>query len=113
MACAYSGVTLTPGRYQTCVWSAGGNAFFAEERSYFENGGPASASGIVNGPLTSPNVAMATSPGNSTYQLGASFPYPATFDSSDFGENRWVDVEVTPAAGPPSAGSGTILSFLP
>ncbi len=113
VACGYSGITLPPGRYKTCVWSAGGNAFFAEQRSYFGNGGPASASGIVNGPLTSPNVALATSPGNSSYQLGAGFPYPDTFDAGDMGENRWVDVEVTPIPVAAPAGSGTMLSFFP
>ena len=39
--------------------------------------------------------------GNSTYQVNdasntGTFLYPDTFDSSDDGEVRWVDVEVTP-----------------
>ena len=79
--------------------------------------GPATApDGIRNGPLYSPNVASASSAqsngtvaeipvgtnvrGNSTYQVNDSsnsgtFLYPDTFDSSDNGEVRWVDVEVT------------------
>ena len=73
--------------------------------------------GISNGPLSSPGVARAASaqsngsvaaipvgtnvPGNSTYQVNdgsntGTFLYPDTFDSSDSGETRWVDVEVTP-----------------
>jgi len=73
--------------------------------------------GISNGPLYSPNLAKAAlgqsngsvptiaagSPvhANSTYQLNDAsntgmFLYPDTFDSSDNGEVRWVDVEVTP-----------------
>ena len=100
--------------------------FFQEQRFYFGpviNGnvhptGPASApAGIQNGPLYSPNdakaapaqsngsvpsiAAGATVHGNSTYQINnasntGTFLYPDTFDSSDNGEVRWVDVEVTP-----------------
>ena len=111
--------------------------FFSEQRFYFGPDGtqPAAApDGISNGPMYSPNVANASPayskgnvvgvppgtvvPGNSTYQLNNStntgtFLYPDTFDNSDNGENRWVDVEVTPVpqANPP--GTGTMLSFLP
>ena len=73
--------------------------------------------GIKNGPLYAPNVAKAALAqsngtisaipagtavhGNSTYQVNdgsntGTFLYPGTFDSSDGGEVRWVDVEVTP-----------------
>jgi hypothetical protein len=80
--------------------------------------GPATVpDGISNGPLYSPGLAksaLAQSNGtvstiplgamvhaNSTYQLNdasntGTFLYPDTFDSSDDGEVRWVDVEVTP-----------------
>jgi hypothetical protein len=80
--------------------------------------GPATVpEGISNGPLYSPNLAkaaLAQSNGtvptiaagamvhaNSTYQYNdasntGTFLYPDTFDSSDDGEVRWVDVEVTP-----------------
>jgi hypothetical protein len=80
--------------------------------------GPATVpEGISNGPLYSPNLAkaaLAQSNGtvptiaagamvhaNSTYQYNdasntGTFLYPGTFDSSDDGEVRWVDVEVTP-----------------
>jgi hypothetical protein len=79
--------------------------------------GPATVSnGIENGPLYSPSAAKAAIAqsngtvaaipvgtgvhGNSTYQLNdasntGTFLYPDTFDSSDDGETRWVDVEVT------------------
>lgn len=82
--------------------------------------GPATVpDGITNGPLYSPNVAKAApaasngtvptiplgkiGPGNSTYQINdatntGTFLYPDTFDSSDDGEVRWVDVEVTPVS---------------
>jgi hypothetical protein len=97
--------------------------------------GPATApDGIANGPLYSPNVAIAANaesngtlptipagtivPGNSTYQTNTSgntgtFLYPDTFDSSDSGETRWVDVEVTPVPPKTSERSGALASFFP
>jgi hypothetical protein len=105
---------------------AGGNVqdikylFFEEQRYYFGAAPTAPASapkGILNGPLYSPSIARAalansngTVPGfppgrlvhgNSTYQDNngpnrGMFLYPDTFDNSDNGEVRWIDVEVTP-----------------
>jgi hypothetical protein len=95
VACSYSGITLPAGNYKTSVFYGGGSKFYTERNSYFSGGGPASSAGIVAGPLTAPNVANATSPGQTTYQNGA-FSYPNTYDSPDNGEIRWVDVEVTP-----------------
>jgi len=146
--CAYEGVTLPPGKYKTAVYCYSGGVnptgnldnylFFGELPDYFGTNpgtgapGPAAANGIVNGPLTSPNVpnaALANGngsistdppvlPGNSTYHNNDStdsgtFVYPDTFDDKDNGETRWVDVEVTPVpqANPP--GEGTMLSFFP
>jgi hypothetical protein len=119
VSCAYSGITLPAGKYKTSIWSAGGQVFFAEERYYFGNGGPAAANGIDAGPLYSPNLANATAPGNSSYQLGGPaqaggvFPYPDTFDTGDQGENRWVDVEVTPVPPPAPRTGGPLLTFFP
>ena len=86
------------------------------------------ANGITAGPLSCPNITNASlctgnstgvsMTGNSTYQDGA-FAYPDTFDVNDGGENRWVDVEVTPAAmivnppPPPTVNSGAFLVFFP
>jgi hypothetical protein len=127
--CAYDGVTLAPGRYKTAVYCYAGGIkqsidylFFEEQRFYFGPDGsqPASApEGITNGPLYSPpatkaalansNGTVPSAPGrvhgNSTYQLNDStntgtFLYPDTFDNSDNGETRWVDVEVTPVPKP-------------
>lgn len=97
--------------------------------------GPATVpDGITNGPLYSPNVANAApaesngtvsvvplgsvGPGNSTYQINDStntgtFLYPYTFDTSDDGETRWVDVEVTPLPAKPAARAGALLTFFP
>ena len=95
VACAYSGVTLSAGDYKVSVYYGGGQKFYAEQSSYFGGGGPASVAGIVNGPITAPNVANASAPGQTTYQSGA-FSYPNTYDTSGNGKTRWVDVEVTP-----------------
>lgn len=123
VACAYSGVTLSPGDYKVSMFYGGGQKFYTEDVDYWGTG--PGANGITAGPLSSPNVANAAPcisnslgtvvTGNSTYQDGA-FAYPYTFDTKDNGENRWVDVEVTPgAAAPPpaAANSGAFLVFFP
>lgn len=97
VSCPYSGVTLPAGDYKTTVYSPGGSRFYWEQPGYFAGGGPASANGIVNGPLSAPNVAGASAPGQCTYQVG-SFAYPDTYEASGNGETRWVDVEVTPVS---------------
>ena len=94
VACAYSGVTLPAGDYKTTIYYGGGQKFYQENIHYFSSG--PGAKGITAGPLTCPNTGNATPPGNSTYQDGP-FSYPHTFDTTDAGENRWVDVEVTPS----------------
>jgi hypothetical protein len=95
--CSYSGsgVVLPGGQYKTCVYSAGGAEFYQENVDYFSEG--PGKNNIVNGPLTCPSSDNAASPGQSTYQDGA-WSYPHTFDGKDDGENRWVDVEVTPTS---------------
>jgi hypothetical protein len=121
---SYSGITLPAGKYKTSVYSPGGQPSFAETVFYFgkdidnNTPGPASPAGISTGPLYSPNLAKASLAeangslssvpagtlvrSNSTYQTNTSeqagvFLFPYSFDSKDNGENRWVDVEVTPA----------------
>jgi hypothetical protein len=92
VSCSYSGVTLPAGDYKVTVYSDGGVPFYTEQLGYFTTG--PGAAGLVNGPLTAPGDASATSPGQSTYSLGA-FAYPSTYAGS--GKNKWLDVEVTPA----------------
>lgn len=118
VACSYmgSGVVLPAGKYRAAVYYGGGQKFYQEDVDYFGSG--PGARGIVNGPLTCPSAANATSPGNSTYQDGG-WSYPNTFDAADVGETRWIDVEVTPADGgsgpppPPVVNSGAFLVFFP
>lgn len=95
VACSYSGITLPAGDYKTSVYYGGGSKFYTERVNYFAGGGPASAAGIVNGPLTAPNNANASAPGQTTYTFGA-FAYPATLGGGT-GKTRWIDVEVTAA----------------
>lgn len=126
---SYSGITLPAGEYITSVYTVGGNRTYTELPRYFDAGGPASAAGIVAGPLTSPSQANAPAPGNTRYKVGG-FLFPDSYDDEDEGETRWVDVEVTPTAGvsptptptptptqppaPPSpAASSAFLTFFP
>ena len=58
--------------------------------------------------------------GNSCYFEGGSVPtYPNAWDDDDGGENRWVDIEVTPAGpggggtGPVTVNSGAFMVFFP
>jgi hypothetical protein len=132
ITCSYAaaGVTLPAGKYKSCVYSEGGGKFYTEDVLYFSSG--PGGRGIVSGPITVPSVAAAAScisgsgpdkgetvTGNSTYQDGP-WSYPDTFDGGDGGENRWIDVEVTPVPGggttppPPAAvNSGAFLVFFP
>jgi hypothetical protein len=134
---SYSGksIVLPAGNYIATVYYGGGKVFYMESRGYFGsflgNPGPAT-NGITNGPLSSPSNANAFNPpgGNSCYFTGGTSPtYPNAWDTHDGGENRWVDVEVTPASAsspppsspPPSSStpppavtnSGAFLTFFP
>jgi len=120
VACTYNRVTLPVGRYKTSVFYGGGELFYTEDIYYFGTG--AGGRGIIAGPLSSPNVADAAPcisnslgtivTGNSTYQDGP-FSYPYTFDTKDQGENRWVDVEVTPLVVASTVNSAAFLDFFP
>jgi hypothetical protein len=115
VSCSYSrsGVVLPAGKYKVSIYSGADGKFYQEDVDYFSSG-PGN-SNIVNGPLTCPSAANATSPGNSTYQDGP-WSYPDTFDNKDDGENRWIDVEVTLGGGggqPAAVNSSAFLTFFP
>jgi hypothetical protein len=95
---AYSGVTLPAGDYKVTVYNGAGtpSAWNATTFPYWSGGGYGTG-GIVSGPLSAPNDAAATSPGQGTYNLSGAFAYPGTFAGSG-GPAYWVDVQVTPAA---------------
>ena len=103
-----AGIVLPAGNYIATVYYGGGKVFYMESRGYFGsflgNTGPAT-NGMANGPLTSPSQANAFNPpgGNTCYTQGGTSPtYPNAWDTHDGGENRWVDIEVTPSAASPS-----------
>jgi len=89
---------------------------------------------MTSGPIFSPANASAPNPpgGNSCYYQGGTSPtYPNGWDTNDGGENRWVDIEVTPSSSssspsptptptstsasppPPVTNSGAFLTFFP
>lgn len=121
---AAAGVVLPAGNYIATVFNDSGQTFYQETRGYFGsyNGvtGPG-ANGLVSGPLSSPSNANAFAPpgGNSCYYDGGTGPtYPNEWDTHDGGENRWVDVEVTPASGGggvggPPINSSAFMAFFP
>jgi hypothetical protein len=57
------------------------------------------ANGITSGPLTAPNLAGATAPGQASYNQGPSFVYPGTYDTGG-APAYWVDLEVRPTSAP-------------
>ena len=100
---ASAGIVLPAGNYIATIYYGGGKVFYLESRGYFGayqgHAGPGT-NGLINGPLSSPAQANAFNPpgGNSCYFVGGTAPtYPNTWDSNDGGENRWIDVEVTPS----------------
>ena len=96
VSCAYSGVTLPAGDYKAAVFNASGSPWFQITTGYWASGGPA-ANGITAGPLSAPGLSAASSPGQSTYNEGSTWAYPASYGSGGDGENYWIDVEVTPS----------------
>ena len=104
---ANANITLPAGNYIATIYYGGGQTFYYEATGYFgtkevapDQPGVAS-NGFTNGPLSTPGTANAPNPpgGNSCYFTGGTVPtYPNSWDDDDGGENRWVDVEVTPAS---------------
>ena len=127
-----AGIVLSAGNYIATIYYGGGKVFYMESRGYFGSfegaAGPAT-NGLTNGPLSSPSLAHAFNPpgGNSCYHVGTGPAYPTQWDEEDGGENRWVDVEVTPSAAsssptptptststsPVVTNSGAFLTFFP
>ena len=110
---ASAGIVLPAGNYIATVYYGGGEVFYMESRGYFGShlgdAGPAT-NGMANGPLSSPSNATAPNPpgGNGCYFSGGTSPtYPNAWDTIDGGENRWIDIEVTPTSStsspPPSS----------
>lgn len=138
-----AGIVLPAGNYAVSFLNGNGKFLYNDYHNYFFAGtdpvggatvGGAGWNGVSwgSGILTAPNVANGpllvydetgeTKRGQVPYLPNAgSWTYPGEFEaSSDWGENRFVDVEVTPVAGstppppPPSTvNSGAFLTFFP
>lgn len=116
---SYSNVILSAGNYIVSFFNGNGLKIYADTPNYFFSGLDPVGSVAVGGPgwnglsygngiLTAPNVthgpnlvyddSSGTKPGQTAYQPGpSSWTYPSKFEaSSDWGETRWIDVEVTP-----------------
>ena len=96
MACPYNGVTLAAGDYKVavCNSAASPQMWNLATIDYWSTG--AGGQGLTAGPLSAPNLAQATNPGQSTYHQGTSFAWPGTYDTGG-APCYWVDVEVTPS----------------
>jgi hypothetical protein len=138
VANSYAGlnITLPAGHYVATIYYAGGGVgatgsiFYLENRGYFGTdyvgtAGPA-PDGLTNGPLSTPSNASAFNAptwGNTCYFVndaasGSGVMFPSGWDHNDDGENRWVDVEVTPGGSttpppPPTSSSSIPLTFFP
>lgn len=112
VSCAYSGITLPRGDYQVAVGNGAASPVMwnAATLNYWSTG--PGAGGIKVGPLSAPDLASATGPGQGTYHQGTSFVYPDTYDTGG-APSYWVDVEITPAAPPPPPPSASQGGFLP
>lgn len=97
----YSGVTLPAGEYKVAVSAPAGKFNATTGPNYWQSPGPG-ANGIVNGPITAPNNASATSPGQSSYQVAPDIAFPAT-NTGPY--TYWVDIQVTPI---PVSGSAAL-----
>jgi hypothetical protein len=99
VSCSYSGVALPPGDYKVTVFNGASSVVTWSATSFPYWSSPGfGANGITNGPLSVPNDADATSPGQSTYQQATSFTYPYTYAPRIGSATYWVDVEVTPTS---------------
>jgi Concanavalin A-like lectin/glucanases superfamily/Domain of unknown function (DUF4082) len=76
--------------------------------------GPLSSPSILNAGLVIGNWTNLNMTGNSSYSNpNSEFIYPDLYDVKDGGENRWVDVEVTPVPVIVPAHAGALLAVFP
>ena len=139
-----AGIVLPAGNYAVSFFNGGGFYLYDDYHNYFFagtdpvggatvggagwngvswGGGILTAPNVANGPLLVSDETGETKRGQVPYQPNSgSWAYPGEFEaSSDWGENRFVDVEVTPAGGttpppppPPSTvNAGAFLTFFP
>ena len=115
VSCDYTsaGITLAAGtKYKVAVVNGAANpsSWNSATLDYWSTG--TGGSGISSGPISAPNEAGASSPGQSSYNAGAAFTYPETYDTGG-APTYWVDVEVTPSSASPVTTPGAFLTFFP
>lgn len=128
-----AGVTLPAASYIVSFYNGNGVKCYADSPNQFfsgtdpvgsaavggagwngisRGGGILTAPNVANGPLLAYDDSSGTKPGQTAYKPGpSSWAYPGEFEaSSDWGETRWLDVEVTPvtASGPAPLMAGYI-----
>ena len=115
VSCPYSGITLPAGDYKVAVCNSASSPqmWNLATIDYWSTG--AGGQGISVGPLSAPNLAQATSPGQGSYHQGTTFAWADTYAAAS-APCYWVDLEVTPAAtnggpGGQSGNSGQFLAF--
>ena len=104
ISCSFTGVTLPAGSYRVAVYNnaAAPDAWSAKLLNYWDAG--VGQNGIVEGPLSAPNVANASladkfggggsEPGQSVFAVGPPNQYPNLYVDG-LAQNYWVDIEVT------------------
>ncbi len=113
VACGYSGLTLPAGDYKVAVFNGAANPqmWNLATLNYWSEG--PGGNGITVGPLSAPNLANATSPGQGSYNAGTAFHWPDTYATGS-APSYWVDIEVTPVSGgppPPLSPAGLLISL--
>ena len=139
-----AGIILPVGHYAASFYNGSGQVVYGEAHNMFFAGTDPVSSKTVGGPawngiswgggiLTAPNVAngpelvyddgSGTHPGQRHATSPAGWGYPSNFESSsDWGEWRGIDVEVTPGGSggggggggnPPTVNSGAFITFFP
>lgn len=109
---ALSGSLAASTNYKVCVCNGAGSPaqwnYYVADWWEATSGGFGTG-GLTAGPLSFPDNGSATSPGQGSYNPGATLTYPATnVGPYDYG----VDIEVTPATAGPS-GSGLLMASFP
>lgn len=109
ISCDYTSANITLNasqNYKVATFNASGTTWFAALANYWTSGG-LGTSGRTAGPLTAPNSASATAPGQDSWAVNT-WAFPATSSNP---ENDWIDVEVTPATAPPASTPLLMASF--
>jgi hypothetical protein len=101
ISAALPGVTLQAGiPYKVVVCNGAGSpsAWNATVFDYWDSTG-FGTNGLTAGPISMPNLATAQSPGQDTYNPGATLTFPGTYAPP--AQSYGLDIEVTPQSAPP------------